>query len=119
MGFKIIRDFIKGKEEKGVVGVESVRQTGINAMFMTEEQQEDCIYKNGKIKIRLLDDDGNIYYHAYVDDILFSCELVLDWGIGYAGCSSVDMHIDSYKKFIGEPKYKESISDCGRWYSYM
>ncbi|NUH84770.1 hypothetical protein HUN92_13680 [Bacillus firmus] len=119
MGFKITRDFIRDKDEKGQVGNESVRQTGLNAMFMSEEDQEKCIYKGGKIKVRLLDDDGNIYYHAHVDDDDFSCELLLDWGMGFAGCTSLDMHIESYKELFGEPKHEKLISKCGKWYSYM
>ena len=72
MGFKITRDYIKDENEKGQVGNESVRQTGFNAMFMSEEEQENCDYHGGKIKVRLKDDDGNIYYHGVVDDIDYS-----------------------------------------------
>lgn len=119
MGFKIIKDFIKDAGEKGSVGTESVRQTGMNALFMSEEDQEKCIYKGGTIKVRLLDDDGGICYHAHVDDEDFSCELLLEWGMGFAGCTNMDMHMDSYKKIFGNPKYEKYISKCGKWYAYM
>jgi hypothetical protein len=120
MGFKVTRDFITKKEENCfAVGIESARQKGMNAMFMSEEEQEKCLYKEGKIKVRLLDGDGNIYYHGMVDDEDFSCELFLMWGQGFAGCTDLEMHIDSYKALYGEPKYENYLSKCGKWYQYM
>jgi hypothetical protein len=119
VGFKIIRDFIKSEGEKGAVGIESARQTGFNAMFMTEEQQEQCIYKGGKIKVRLLDDDKNIYYHAYVDDDDFSCELLLSWGGSYAGCVSLDLHINDHLAIYKKVEYESLLSKDGRWVAHM
>jgi len=114
VGFKIIRDFI----ETGAVGIESVRQTGFNALFMTEEQQKGCEYHGGKIKVRLKDDDGGIYYHAYVDDIEGSCELLLDWGMGYAGTTCLDLHIVHWIQEYGEEK-PSALSKDGKWVGYM
>ena len=119
MGFKIIRDFTIDRGEKGAVGIESIRQTGVNALFMSDEDQEKCVYQDGKIKVRLNDDDGNIYYHALVDDSDFSCELLLDWGMGFAGAVAMDMHIDNYKELFGEPKNEGFLSKDRKWYSYM
>jgi hypothetical protein len=120
MGFKVTRDFITKKDEECyAVGIESIRQKGFNAMFMSEEEQEQCLYHGGKIKVRLLDCDGNIYYHGVVDDDEFSCELFLKWGEGFAGATQLEMHIDNYKELFGEPKYKEYISKDNKWYSYM
>lgn len=120
MGFKVIRDFItKSNEDCFAVGIESARQKGLNAMFMTEEEQEQCLYHGGKIKVRLLDSDGNIYYHGFVDDDDFSCELFQRWGEGFAGSTDLEMHIESYKELFGEPKNPKYISKCGKWYEYM
>jgi hypothetical protein len=120
MGFKVTRDFITKKgEESYASGIESVRQKGFNAMFMSEEEQEKCLYHGGKIKVRLKDSDGNIYYHGVVDDDDFSCELFLQWGQGFAGSTDLDIHIDDYKKLFGEPKYEFYVSKCGKWYAFM
>ncbi|MGG4037880.1 hypothetical protein, partial [Heyndrickxia ginsengihumi] len=83
-------------DEKGAVGIESIRQSGFNALFMSEEEQEKCLYKGGKIKVRLLDDDGNVCYHAVVDETDFSCELLLDWGMSYAGCTRLDLKMEHW-----------------------
>lgn len=48
MGFKVIKDLINDQEEK-ITG---------------REYQE---YKGGKNRIRLLDDDGNIYLYLFTD----------------------------------------------------
>lgn len=123
MGFKIIRDFIKEQDEKGAVGTVSIRQTGFNAFFMTEEQQEQCEYHEGKIKVRLKDDDGNIYYHAFVDDEDFSCELLLEWGMSYAGTTDLDLHIESakeiYKNVDVEERFARLISKDRKWIAHM
>jgi hypothetical protein len=120
MGFKIIREIGVKKEDSRAVGIESVRQTGFNAMFMSEEEQEQCLYKGGKIKVRLKDCDQNVYYHAYVDDDDFSCELLLNWGQGYAGATDLDLHMDDYKKLYGDKiNYPNLISKDGKWFALM
>lgn len=123
MGFKITRDFIKEEDEKGAVGTVSIRQTGFNAFFMSEEEQEQCEYHDGKIKVRLKDSDGNIYYHALVDDDSFSCELLLEWGMSYAGATDLDIHMQSakeiYKKINVEEHFSRLITKDGRWIAHM
>ncbi|MDA6131199.1 hypothetical protein OSK38_28020, partial [Escherichia coli] len=76
-------------------------------------------YNGGDIKVRLMDDDGYVHYHALVDDDDFSCELLLSWGGSYSGAIALEMHIDDYQKFFGKPKHERFISKCGKWYSYM
>lgn len=117
MGFKVTRDFIKDAGTNGAVGTESIRQTGFNAMFMTEEQQEGCVYKGGKIKVRLLDDDGAICFHAVVDETDDSCELLLQWGMG-RGCTSLDLHMTEWEK-ESNGKVHPYPSKDGKWVSYM
>lgn len=120
MGFKIIREIGETKETSKAVGIESVKQTGFNAMFMSEEEQEQCVYKDGKIKVRLKDCDGNVYYHAYVDDEDFSCELLLSWGHSYAGATDLDIHMNDYIRIFGEKiDYPHLVSKDAKWYHYM
>lgn len=120
MGFKIIRDFIKEKDEEGAVGIESKKPRHFLQAYIDRPMDDDSYeYNGGKIKVRLLDGDNQVYYHALVDDDDFSCDLCLNWGGGYAGCVSLDMHIDSYIELFGKPKYEKLISKDGRWYGYM
>lgn len=119
MGFKIIRDFVKDKDEEGQVGNVSVRQTGINALFMSEEDQKLCEYRGGKIKVRVKDDDGGIHFHAYIDNDDMSEELLMNWSTTYSGCTNMDMHIDSYRELFGEPKNEKFLSKDGKWYAYI
>ena len=120
MGFKVIRDFIEKDSKDKAVGIESAKPSNFWQSHMNVDPDSDVYeYNGGKIKIRLRDDDNNVYYHLYVDDIEFSCELASDWGTGYAGAVHLDLHIDDYKKYIGTPKYEKYISKCGKWYSYM
>lgn len=119
MGFKITRDFVEDDKSRSQVGNESIRQSGVKALFMSEKDQQDCEYNGGKIKVRLRDEDGNIHYHAFVDNNELSYDLLYNWGMTNSGAVIIDMHIDSYKELHGEPKYKESISKDGKWYSYI
>jgi hypothetical protein len=118
MGFKITRDYVKDKGEKGQVGNESIRQTGINALFMSQEEQEKCEYHGGKIRVRIKDDDQNIYYHAFVDDIDFSCELFLNWGTGYAGAVALDLYKEDWDR-ITNGREHPYVSKDGKWLGYM
>ena len=118
MGFKITRDYISDKNEKSQVGNESVRQTGFNAIFMSEEEQENCEYHGGKIKVRLKDDDGSVYYHGVVDDIDDSCELFLEWGTRFAGCTGLDLYKADWDRLTNNREHPY-LSRCGKWYGYM
>jgi hypothetical protein len=118
MGFKVTRDYVKDKDEKGQVGNESIRQTGFNAMFMSEEEQEQCEYHGGKIRVRLRDDDGNIHYHGVVDDIDFSAELFLNWGMSFSGAVSLDLYKEDWDKLTDNREHPY-LSKDGKWYSFM
>lgn len=121
MGFKVIKDCIKEENRTGAVGTESIPPTHWLKMRTDDDPNDLARYKysGGDIKVRLLDDDQNIYYHGLVDDDEFSCELFLDWGTSYAGAVALEMHIDSYKKLFGEPEHPQLLSKDGKWYSYM
>lgn len=119
MGFKITRDFIEKNKNSQAVGTESVAPTHWLQMYMGDHTEEDYNYKGGKIKFRLLDDDENIYYHGLADDDDLSTQLAFDWGRSYAGTVGLDLHIDSYRELYGEPKHKELISKCGKWYGHI
>lgn len=121
MGFKVTRDFIKDEGTNGRVGTESIEPTNpIQLKFAQMDNNLDQYnYNGGDIKVRLLDDDGNVYYHGLVDNNELSFELFLEWGASDAGCTSLDIHMDAYKILHGEPKYKNQISKDGKWYSYM
>ena len=120
MGFKVIRDFISEAGEESAVGIKSKKpRTFWQERIGVDSESEAYEYNGGKIKIRLKDDDGNVYYHCYVDDGNLSCELALDWGISYAGAVTLDMHIEGYRQLVGEPKYEQFLSKDGKWYTYM
>lgn len=119
MGFKVTRDFIKEKDEKGAVGIESATPNHIFQML--SDVPEGCTwdYNGGKIKVRLKDCDGNIYYHGLVDDDDFSCELFLTWGGSYAGTTDLDMHMDNYLQLNEKVDYASLVSKDGKWFHYM
>jgi len=121
MGFKIIRDFVSEKDEDTyAVGRESKPPRHWIQGFVGKELNDPVYsFNNGEIKVRLLDDDGGIHYHALVDDDDESCELLLRWGEAMSGAVVIDMHIDSYKAMYGEPKYTKLLSKDGKWYSHM
>jgi hypothetical protein len=118
MGFKITRDYTAEKGETGAKGTESIRQTGFNALFMSEEQQEQSVYRGGQIKVRLKDDDGNIYFHALVDETDFSCELLLEWGGNYAGATNLDLSMIDWERGSKGKEHPYPSKD-GKWVSYM
>lgn len=117
MGFKVVRDFVKDKGEKGTVGVESIPPTHwLHWHF--GKQEEDYTYKGGQIKVRLLDDDGHVCCHALVDETDFSCELLLDWGTGFAGCTRLDLSMKDWNEESGGRKHPYPTKD-GKWVYYM
>jgi len=118
MGFKITRDYVKDEGEKGCVGLESVRQRGINAFFLTEKEQEQAEYHGGKIKVRLRDEDNNIHFHAVVDDEDFSCELLLRWGGTYSGATDLDLYKEDWDRLTNNREHPY-VSKDGKWVYYM
>lgn len=120
MGFRVIRDFGKDKDERGAVGIESAKPRHWVHSHMGVDMDSDVyLYKGGTIKVRAKDDDGNIYYHIYVDDPDFSCELAFDWATSYAGACALDIWLDDYEKLYGPPKYEQYVSKDKKWYAYM
>jgi len=120
MGFKITRDFIKGKGEQGAVGTVSLKPAHIFQAFLGVDMDDERYeYNGGKTKVRLMDDEGRVHHHAFVDDTDMSCELLLRWGANYSGSTNVDMHLNDYRNRFGVPKYEKLISKCGNWYQLM
>jgi len=118
MGFKITKDYIKDEGTKGNVGVESIEPTNFLQMYIDQTDPTKYKYNGGSIKVRLKDDDKNVYYHGLVDDIDFSCELFLDWGMSDAGCTSLDLYKEDWDRLTGGKEHPY-LSKDGKWYSYM
>lgn len=123
MGFKIIRDFISD-DGTSVSGTESTfPRHALQAVMGVPMDDPNYLYQDGEYKIRLLDDDELVYFHAYVDDLDFSASLALEWGTRYAGAVILEVHIESYERDLdGRPlrdSEKSLISKDGRWIGYM
>lgn len=117
MGFKITRDFVKDAGTKGVTGKESAPPTHWLYGYVGKTD-EDYLYKGGKIKVRLTDDDGGILFHAVVDEEDFSCEMLLDWGARYAGATGLDMSKADWDTLHNGRKHPYESKD-GKWVQYM
>lgn len=116
MGFKVTRDFTNDKEDSIVGYVSEVPRNPLH-MYMGVNE-ENYIYKEGKIKVRLVDDDGGICFHGLVDDFNFSAEFFLDWGMRYAGATTLDLSMDDWKIW-GEGMEHPYPSKDGKWVSFM
>lgn len=118
MGFKVIRDFTEKDKDKSAVGIESIPPKHWLQAYAGKEDDSEYPYKGGQIKIRLLDDDGNIYYHALVDDIDFSCQLALDWSGSFAGCTELDLRKEDWDR-LTEGREHPYPSKDGKWVAHM
>ncbi|APT48335.1 hypothetical protein [Bacillus safensis] len=115
MGFKVTRDYVNDNDKE--IGTVSAVPSNPFQWHMGASE-EDYLYKEGKIKVRLLDEDGNVYFHGLVDDTVFSAELFLDWGMRYAGATNLDLSMDDWKKERGEEEHPYPSKD-GKWVSLI
>ena len=117
MGFKIVRDYTAGKGEASAKGTESMPpRFWIHRHF--DKADEDYTYNGGQIKVRLRDYDGYVCFHALVDDTDFSCELVLDWAMNYAGATMLDLNMDTWNEESKGRQHPYPSKD-GKWVYYM
>lgn len=72
--WKIDKDYLDGAETKNAVGIEGPHDLDENI-------------KDNPIGFTLYDDDRNAYYHGWLYGDYEGDEPLMDFGMGYAGCT--------------------------------